>query len=68
MANLNIDINAVDYQRHRTRFGNLVAFIRGRLKIYHGLDAEQQERWKASDPLMNDIIRFVDKVQNGKDV
>lgn len=68
MANFNIDINDAAYLQHRTRFGNMVGFVRDRLRVYNRLEPDQQETWLAADPLMNDIIRFARKIQSGDDV
>jgi hypothetical protein len=68
MANLTIDTTATAYTTMQTRFTQMKDAMRPMLRRYHGLLPDQKQAWRNSDPLLNDIITFCEKVTEESDV
>jgi hypothetical protein len=59
MPNIDIDTQSAAYQNRHNQFRQIVGFWRPQLITYFSLSREQQLAWRAADPFLNDLLRFV---------
>ena len=65
MANININPNAPQYQARLADLIAVLQFMRPRLRHFHALDEEQQERWLSHDPILRRFKRIAERWQDG---
>ena len=65
MARINIDARTASpgYASELARFRSFRASMKGDLKLYFKLSEEQKEKWRAKDPLLDQVISFCHNVE-----
>lgn len=61
MPNVTIDTTVQAYTRRHTDFQSIVTFWKPYLIDYLKMNKEQRAAWRAADPFLNDILRFIEK-------
>lgn len=63
MPDLDVDTTAPAYTVRRTQFQDIVQFWNPRLTHYFRLDKDSAAAWRASDPFLDDLLRFHELMQ-----
>lgn len=62
MATVNINTTSPGYLQRHQEFRDIVQFWIPHLRVYAQLGEDERAAWRAADPFLNDIVRFVNKV------
>jgi hypothetical protein len=63
MATINVDTTAPGYIIRHDQFRDIASFYLPYIRAYHFLTPEEKADWRSRDPLINDLLRFTERVE-----